>query len=193
MSVRIVLMGPPGAGKGTQAVRLGSRFDVPTVSTGDIFRANVKDGTALGLQVVECIDKGLLVPDELTNAVVADRLAQPDARNGFVLDGYPRSPDQVGALDDLLAARDAELDVVIEIAVDVDEVTQRMLRRAQIEGRTDDTAETIAERLAVYAEQTEPLAEIYVNRGILAQVDGLAEIDEVTERLVAAVDPFVGG
>lgn len=193
MSVRMVLMGPPGAGKGTQAVRLASRFDVPTISTGDIFRANIKDGTVMGKQVVECIDKGLLVPDELTNAVVADRLAQPDAGIGFVLDGYPRNPDQVVALDELLAAQDAELDVVIEMAVDTAEVTQRMLRRAQVEGRSDDTAQTIAERLAVYAAQTEPLAEIYVNRGILAQVDGLADIDEVTERLVAAVEPFVGG
>ncbi len=193
MSVRMVLMGPPGAGKGTQAVRLASRFDVPTISTGDIFRANIKDGTTLGRQVVECIDKGLLVPDVLTNAVVADRLTRPDTGAGFVLDGYPRNPDQVVALDDLLAAQDAELDVVIEIAVDVEEVTQRMLLRAQLEGRTDDTAATIAERLAVFAAQTEPLAEIYVNRGILAQVDGMAEIDEVTERLVAAVEPFVGG
>lgn len=193
MSVRMVLMGPPGAGKGTQAVRLASRFDVPTISTGDIFRANIKDGTTLGKQVVEYTDKGLLVPDELTDAIVADRLAQPDAAAGFVLDGYPRNPAQVDALDEVLAAQDAELDVVIEMAVDTEVVTGRMLKRAQLEGRADDTAETIAGRLAVYAAQTEPLAEIYVNRGILAQVDGLGEIDEVTERLVAAVEPFVGG
>ncbi|MDR3068027.1 MAG: adenylate kinase [Cellulomonas sp.] len=193
MSVRMVLMGPPGAGKGTQAVRLASRFDVPTISTGDIFRANIKDGTALGRQAAAYTVKGQLVPDALTDALVADRLAQPDAAAGFVLDGYPRNPAQVAALDDMLACQDVELDVVIEIAVDSEAVTQRMLRRAQLEGRDDDTAETIAERLAVYAAQTEPLAEIYVNRGILAQVDGLAEIDEVTERLVAAVDPFVGG
>ena len=192
MSVRMVLMGPPGAGKGTQARRLASRFDVPTISTGSIFRAHVKDGTALGRQAAEYTAKGLLVPDELTNAVVADRLAQPDAAGGFLLDGYPRNPAQVAALDEVLAAADAELDVVIEIVVDAEVVTQRLLRRAEIEGRADDTAETIVERLAVYTAQTEPLAEIYVNRGILAQVDGLAEIDEVTERLVAAVEPFVG-
>ncbi|MCL2467794.1 MAG: adenylate kinase [Micrococcales bacterium] len=193
MSVRMVLMGPPGAGKGTQAVRIGERFGVPTVSTGDIFRANIKGGTELGKQVVEYTSKGLLVPDELTDRIVADRLAQPDAAAGFVLDGYPRNPAQVDALDEMLAAADTELDVVVEISVDSAVVTERMLRRAELEGREDDTPETITERLAVYAAQTEPLAEIYVNRGILAPVDGLGEIDEVTDRLVAAVEPFLAG
>ncbi|MCL2422433.1 MAG: adenylate kinase [Micrococcales bacterium] len=191
MSVRMVLMGPPGAGKGTQAVRLGERFGVPTISTGDIFRANIKGGTDLGKQVVEYTSKGLLVPDELTDRIVADRLAQADAAEGFVLDGYPRNAAQVDALDEMLAATDTELDVVVEISVDAAVVTERMLRRAELEGRDDDTPETITERLAVYAAQTEPLAEIYVNRGILAPVDGLGEIDEVTDRLVGAVEPFL--
>jgi len=184
-------MGPPGAGKGTQAVRLGERFGVPTISTGDIFRANIKGGTDLGKQVVEYTSKGLLVPDELTDRIVADRLAQADAAEGFVLDGYPRNAAQVDALDEMLAATDTELDVVVEISVDAAVVTERMLRRAELEGRDDDTPETITERLAVYAAQTEPLAEIYVNRGILAPVDGLGEIDEVTDRLVGAVEPFL--
>ena len=191
MSIRMVLMGPPGAGKGTQAVRLASRFEVPTISTGDIFRANIAARTALGKQAQEYSSKGLLVPDELTDALVADRLGQADTAGGFILDGYPRNPAQVKALDEMLAGKGAELDVVIEISVDTDIVTERMLKRAEIEGRVDDTADVIGERLSVYAAQTEPLAELYVNRGILAQVDGLGEIDEVTERLVSAVEPFV--
>lgn len=192
MSVRLVLFGPPGAGKGTQAVRLAERLGVPTISTGDIFRANIAGDTELGRQVVGYTSKGHLVPDELTDALIADRLAQPDAVDGFLLDGYPRNVAQAAALDALLAAGDHELDLVIELAVDPDVVTQRLLKRAQIEGRVDDTEDVIRHRLAVYTEQTSPLAEIYVNRGILAQVDGLGEVDEVTGRLLTTIEQFTG-
>ncbi|WP_159805697.1 adenylate kinase [Cellulomonas citrea] len=192
MSVRLVLFGPPGAGKGTQAVRLAERLGVPTISTGDIFRANIAGDTELGRQVVGYTSKGHLVPDELTDALIADRLAQPDAADGFLLDGYPRNGAQAAALDALLAADDHELDLVIELAVDPDVVTARLLKRAQIEGRVDDTEDVIRHRLSVYAEQTSPLAEIYVNRGILAQVDGLGEVDEVTGRLLATIEQFTG-
>ena len=192
MSVRLVLFGPPGAGKGTQAVRLAERLGVPTISTGDIFRANIAGDTELGRQVVGYTSKGHLVPDELTDALIADRLAQPDAADGFLLDGYPRNAAQAAALDALLAEEDHELDLVVELAVDPEVVTQRLLKRAQIEGRVDDTEDVIRHRLAVYTEQTSPLAEIYVNRGILAQVDGLGEVDEVTGRLLATIEQFTG-
>jgi adenylate kinase len=192
MSIRLVLFGPPGAGKGTQAIRLAERLRVPTISTGDIFRANQAGDTELGRKVVGYTSTGRLVPDELTDALVADRLAQPDAADGFLLDGYPRNPAQAAALDSLLEASGLELDLVVELAVDPDAVTQRLLKRAQIEGRVDDTEDVIRHRLRVYAEQTEPLAELYVNRGILAQVDGLGEVDDVTDRLVAAIEQFVG-
>jgi len=191
MSVRMVLMGPPGAGKGTQAVRLAERFGVPAISTGDIFRANIAGGTELGREAVEYTSKGLLVPDSLTDALVSDRLAQPDAAQGFILDGYPRNVDQVAALDALLAGWDQELDVVIEIAADPEVVIDRLVKRAVIEGRADDTEEVIRERLQVYFEQTLPLAEVYVSRGVLAPVDGIGAIDEVTDRLVAAAEPFL--
>jgi len=192
MSVRMVLMGPPGSGKGTQAVRLASRFDVPTISTGDIFRSSATAGTRLGLQAAEYTSTGRLVPDELVDPLVAERLSQPDVARGFILDGYPRNLAQVDALDEVLALQDTELDVVVELDVTAEMVTQRMLRRAQEEGRADDVADVIAERIAVYAQQTAPLAEVYVNRGILAQVDGTGDVDEVTERLVTAVEAFFG-
>jgi adenylate kinase len=192
MSVRMVLLGPPGAGKGTQAIRLAQRLSVPTISTGDIFRANIAGGTELGRKVVEYTSAGALVPDELTDALVADRLALPDAAGGFILDGYPRNLAQAAALDAMLEQTDRELDLVIELVVEVDQVTDRLLKRAQIEGRVDDTEEVIRHRLQVYTEQTEPLAELYVNRGILAQVDGLGQVDEVSDRLSTAVEQFLG-
>jgi adenylate kinase len=191
MTMRMVMMGPPGAGKGTQAVRLASRFSVPTISTGEIFRTNIKAGTELGLKAEGFISVGRLVPDEITNAMVEARLSEADVQHGFVLDGYPRTLEQAAALDAILAHMGVELDVVIEIHADAEVVTARLLDRAHAEGRDDDTAEVIRERLGVYARETEPLAELYVSRGILAQVDGGADIDEVTERLVAAVEPYV--
>jgi adenylate kinase len=185
--MRTVLIGPPGAGKGTQAIRLAERYGIPAISTGDIFRANVGEGTELGLEAKGYMDSGLLVPDSVTNAMVRDRLSWADAAGGFLLDGYPRTPDQAGELDSMLAEMGVSLDVVLEITADVEEVTQRLLNRAQIEGRSDDTEPVIRRRLEVYAESTAPLTDFYRQRGLLSQVDGIGEIDEVTSRLVEAI------
>ena len=185
--MRAILLGPPGAGKGTQAARLAERFEIPAISTGDIFRANVKGGTELGRQAQEFMNAGELVPDSVTNAMVRDRLAQPDAAAGFLLDGYPRNPDQAVELDSVLAEHGTTLDVAIELTADFDEVTARLLKRAEIEGRADDTEDVIRTRLEVYATSTAPLTAFYSGKGLLVQVDGLGEIDEVTERIIAAL------
>ncbi|WP_062463053.1 adenylate kinase [Demequina soli] len=185
--MRAVLLGPPGAGKGTQAARLTERFGVPAISTGDIFRANVKGGTDLGRKAQEYMNAGQLVPDEVTNAMVRARLAEDDAAGGFLLDGYPRNPEQAVELDTMLADLGVALDVAIEITADFDVVTERLLKRAEIEGRADDTEPVIRKRLEVYSTSTAPLTAFYAGRGVLVQVDGLGEIDEVTDRLVAAV------
>jgi len=187
VSSRLVLFGPPGAGKGTQAARLSRHLAVPAISTGDIFRTNISGGTELGRKVVEFTSVGALVPDELTDALVRDRLSQPDAADGFLLDGYPRNLAQVAALDATLAAAGTALDVVVEITADADAVTDRLLKRAAIEGRADDTEDVIRHRLEVYAVQTAPMAKVYADRGVLVQVDGIGEPDEVTERLVRAI------
>jgi adenylate kinase len=186
--MRAILLGPPGAGKGTQAARLTERYGVPAISTGDIFRANVGGGTELGLQAKEYMNAGALVPDSITNAMVKDRLSQDDVGNGFLLDGYPRNPDQAVELDLMLGDLGVKLDVVLELTADFDEVTQRLLGRALKEGRADDTEDVIRHRLEVYAESTAPLTAFYEGRGLLVQIDGMGEIDDVTERLVAAVD-----
>ncbi|MCA0291105.1 MAG: adenylate kinase [Actinobacteria bacterium] len=186
--MRLIIFGPPGAGKGTQASRIAARYGIPAISTGDIFRANIKNETPLGLQVKEILAAGGYVSDDITNAIVADRLAQEDCVPGFLLDGYPRTSDQVYALDTVLAERGGELDAVLELTVDEDEVVGRLLRRAQTEGRADDTEEVIRERLAIYRRETAPLAAIYLERGLLVQVDGEGEIDEVSERIGAALD-----
>lgn len=191
MSARLVLLGPPGAGKGTQAVRLAERLGVPAISTGDIFRSNIKNGTELGRRVQDITASGALVPDELTNELVRDRLAQPDAVDGFLLDGYPRNVAQVAALDEMLAAAGQQLDLAVELTVDPQVVVERLTKRAEIEGRADDTEDVIRHRLDVYAEQTAPISQVYAARGVLAQVDGLGEVDEVTERLVAALAPVL--
>ena len=185
--MRLVFLGPPGAGKGTQAARIAEAFAVPAISTGDIFRANVKEGTPLGLEAKRYMDAGEYVPSEVTNAMVRDRIAQPDAATGFLLDGYPRTLDQVNELDAMLQAAGTRLDRVVEITADHDEVVRRLLHRAEIEGRADDTAEVIKHRLEVYAAETEPLSSIYAERGLLVQVDGMGEVDEVTARLVEAI------
>jgi len=185
--MRAILLGPPGAGKGTQAARLAERYQIPAISTGDIFRANVKGGTDLGKQAQEFMSAGQLVPDSVTNAMVADRLSQPDAAAGFLLDGYPRNTEQAVELDAMLTALDTHLDKAIELTADFDEVTARLLKRAQIEGRADDTEDVIRTRLEVYATSTAPLTAFYAGRGLLVQVDGLGEIDEVTDRIIAAL------
>lgn len=187
MSARLVLLGPPGAGKGTQASRLAQRLAIPAISTGDIFRANITGGTELGRKVQEYTAVGALVPDELTNAMVRDRLAQDDARDGFLLDGYPRNVAQVGELDDILAAAGRPLDVAVELTADPEVVVERLLSRAQIEGRADDTEPVIRHRLEVYALQTAPISQVYADRGLLVRVDGIGSVDDVTERLLLAL------
>jgi len=188
MSARLVLLGPPGAGKGTQAVRLAARLAVPAISTGDIFRTNVSEGTDLGRLAQEYMNSGALVPDEVTNAMVRNRLASGDAVNGFLLDGYPRNVAQAGELDDMLNATGVALNAVVEFTADIDEVVTRLLRRAEIEGRADDTESVIRHRMTVYDEQTAPLTALYQLRGILVQVDGMGGVDAVTDRLVGALD-----
>ena len=192
MSARLVIMGPQGSGKGTQAARLAARLGVPAISTGDIFRANVKGGTELGVRAKAIIDAGDLVPDEITNAMVRDRLRLVDAEEGFILDGYPRNAAQVVALDGMLAELGSELDAVIELSASREELLARLARRAVIEGRADDTEEVISKRLAIYDQQTAPLTRGYAERGLLVQVDGLGDVDEVTERLVSALGARVG-
>jgi len=184
---RLLLIGPPGAGKGTQAARLAEAFGIPAVSTGDIFRFNVKNETALGLEVKAFIDAGAYVPDSLTNAIVKDRLGEPDAAAGFLLDGYPRTTDQVAELDRLLGADGTKLDAVVLITADTDEVVSRLLKRAEEQGRADDTAEVIRHRLDVYAEQTAPLIDVYSSRGLVLTIDGLGAVDVVTDRILAAL------
>lgn len=189
---RMIILGPPGAGKGTQAALIAERYGIPAISTGDIFRANIKAQTELGQQVKEITASGALVPDELTNRIVEDRLAQTDAQEGFLLDGYPRNLGQVEALDTMLRATGQSLDVVIELVVDTEEVVQRLLKRAEIEGREDDTEEVVRHRMDVYTEQTAPLSEAYDKRGLLERVDGLGEVDEVTARITEVLDPIAG-
>ena len=187
MSARMVLLGPPGAGKGTQAARIAERLNIPAISTGDIFRANVAGATELGTQAKAYMDKGEYVPDSITNAMVADRIAQADCENGFLLDGYPRTTAQVGELDSMLEASGLALDVVVEITADAEAVVARLLKRASEQGRADDTEPVIRRRLEVYAESTAPLADLYAERDLLVQVDGMGEIDVVTGRIMEAL------
>ncbi|GAB3121700.1 adenylate kinase [Glaciibacter psychrotolerans] len=184
---RLLIVGPPGAGKGTQAEILAAALGIPAISTGDIFRANIKAGTPLGLQVQELVAGGGYVPDSLTNAIVADRLQQDDAREGFLLDGYPRTADQVVELDRILGEAGKQLDAVVQLVADKDEVVARLLKRAAEQGRADDTEDVIRHRQDVYLEQTEPLIAAYQARGLVAPVDGLGTVDEVSERVRAAL------
>jgi adenylate kinase len=185
--VRMLLVGPPGAGKGTQAVLLSKAFGIPAISTGDIFRANVRDETPLGIEAKGFMDRGEYVPDSLTNALVADRLTQDDCESGFLLDGYPRTLDQVRALDEVLAAQGNRLDVVVELTVDPDVVIDRIRVRATEQGRTDDTEDVMRNRLELYARETAPLIHVYGGREILVSVDGIGSIDDVTGRIVEAL------
>lgn len=187
MSARLLLIGPPGAGKGTQAQRLSEALGVPAISTGDIFRAHLRDETPLGKQAKAYMDAGDNVPDSLTNDLVRDRLSQADAAEGFLLDGYPRTIDQVRALDELLAESGHAMDAVVELVADPDVVVERLKKRALEQGRADDDEAVVRHRLEVYAQQTAPLIGVYAERGLLAKVDGIGEIAEVTERIEAAL------
>ncbi len=191
--MRLLILGAPGAGKGTQAVRIAEARDIPAISTGDIFRKNISEETELGLEVKSILSAGGFVTDEITNAVVRERLAEPDAAMGFLLDGYPRTPGQVEALDEMLGEQGTSLDAVVELTVDTDEVVQRLLQRAQEQGRADDTEEVIRERMNIYVEETAPLSAIYKTRGLLIEVDGMGEVDEVTHRVHTALDSLGTG
>jgi adenylate kinase len=181
--MRVLFMGPPGAGKGTQAALVAEHFGVPQISTGDIFRANVAAGTELGVIAKRYMEAGEYVPDEVTNDMVRARLGQPDARRGFLLDGYPRTVDQVARLDEMLADLGTSLDGVIVLQVDREELIARLLERARTSGRADDTEDVIRYRQEVYAEQTAPLLSLYSERGLVVEVDGHGTVDEVAERI----------
>jgi len=185
--MRLIILGPPGAGKGTQASRIAEHLGIIAISTGDIFRSNIKNETPLGLQVKEILASGGYVSDDVTNAIVEDRLAQDDCARGFLLDGYPRTLAQVEALDDMLATNGASLDHVLELTVDDDAVVARLLKRAESEGRADDTEDVIRERMAIYHRETKPLSDTYRAHGLLVEVDGLGEVDEVTKRILTAL------
>lgn len=184
---RLLIVGPQGSGKGTQGVRIAESLRIPVVSTGDVFRANVKEGTELGLKVKAIIDAGDLVPDELTSAIVRDRLEQPDASGGFLLDGYPRNLGQVDDLDGFLTGRGEGLTGVIELSVPRQESIQRLALRATEQGRADDTEEAIAKRLAIYESETAPILDVYRGRAIVDAIDGVGTLDQITERIVAAL------
>ncbi|MEU4319030.1 adenylate kinase [Nocardia fluminea] len=179
--MRVVLLGPPGAGKGTQAVLLSEKLGVPHISTGDLFRANISQQTALGREAQKYMDAGDLVPSDVTNRMVEARVGEPDAANGFVLDGYPRTVDQADALKKILEHNGTTLDAVLCFVVAEDTVVERMLAR----GRADDTEDVIRNRLRVYREETEPLLEYY--DGLVVTVDGIGEVDEVNARALKAL------
>jgi len=185
--IRLLLIGAPGAGKGTQAEKLAEAFQIPAISTGDIFRHNVKNETELGKQAKAFMDRGEYVPDSLTNDLVRDRLSQADAIDGFLLDGYPRTADQVVELDDILGQQGNKLDVVVQLTADTDEVVRRLLNRAVEQGRADDTEDVIRRRLEVYEEQTAPLTDTYAARDLVVMIDGLGEVAEVTGRILEAL------
>ncbi|CAH0128944.1 adenylate kinase [Microbacterium sp. Bi128] len=188
MTARLLIVGPQGSGKGTQGVRVGEALGVPVVSTGDVFRANVSQGTDLGREVKSIIDAGDLVPDELTSAVVRDRLSQADAAEGFLLDGYPRNLAQVMHLDEFLEGRDEKLDAVIALVVPREESLARLTARATEQGRADDTEEAIATRLGIYERETAPILSVYGTRGIVDEIDGVGGLDEITVRIFAALE-----
>jgi adenylate kinase len=191
LQMRMLIMGPPGAGKGTQARGIAARHGVPAISTGDIFRANVADRTPLGVEAQRYMDAGEYVPDEITNAMVRDRLGRPECAQGFLLDGYPRTIEQVKELDAILAEQGTGLDVVILLTADTPQLVERLLRRAQAEGRSDDTEQVIRRRQEIYLEETAPLTDEYDARGILVRVDGLGTVDDVADRINGELDRLV--
>ena len=186
--MRLLIMGPQGVGKGTQAALLAKHFDIPTISTGDIFRFNIKNKTELGLEALKYTDKGELVPDELTNKIVEDRLAKDDVKNGWILDGYPRNASQVEALDAMLERLGTPLDAVVALDADHEVLMHRIAKRAEIEGRSDDTPEAIAKRLATYVKETAPLLDTYKQRDLLVAIDGTGDIDDIQNAIVEALN-----
>ena len=187
MGTYLVLMGAPGAGKGTQAKKLENKLGLPQVATGDLFRYNFKHETELGKLAKTYIDKGELVPDDVTVAMVRSRLAQPDCAQGAILDGFPRNPNQAIALEKLLAESSSAIKVVPFIHVSQDELVKRLLNRAEIEGRSDDNEETIRTRMRVYEEQTQPLLDYYQEKGLLVEVNGEQDVDQVFQELLEVV------
>jgi adenylate kinase len=185
--MRLILMGPPGAGKGTQATVVAAKFGIPAISTGDIFRANVSRGTPLGVEAKRYMDAGDYVPDEVTNKMVRNRIDEPDAAPGFLLDGYPRTLAQVEELDEMIGSTGHTLDAAVVLTVEQDVLVERLLQRAKTEGRADDTEDVIRRRQEVYREQTEPLIEVYRGRNLLLEVDGIGEVGEVTARVFNAL------
>lgn len=181
-------MGPPGAGKGTQAKFIAEKFSIPHISTGDIFRENLKKETPIGLEAKGYMDRGEYVPDEVTNRIVADRLNWPDAKNGYLLDGYPRTLDQVSFLEETLNAKNEKLDRVIELVADINTLISRLLNRAKEQNRNDDTEEVITKRLEVYLAETAPIIDKYQQQNLVIQVDGLGEIDAVSRRIITALE-----
>ena len=186
--MRLLIMGPQGVGKGTQAALLAKHYGIPAISTGDIFRYNIKNKTKLGLEAMSYTDKGELVPDSLTNTIVKDRLAMDDAKNGWILDGYPRNASQVEALDAMLKELGTPLDAVVALDADHDVLMHRIAKRAAEEGRADDNPEAIAKRLATYAKETAPLLDVYKDRGELVAIDGTGDVDAIQAEIVKALD-----
>lgn len=189
---RMLIIGPPGSGKGTQAERISRYLEIPAISTGDIFRANVQGRTPLGIEAQKYLDNGDLVPDGVTNAMVRDRLLKDDAGTGFLLDGYPRTLGQVAELDTILEDSGQRLDFVLQLTADEGELTRRLLARAQETGRSDDTEDVITHRLDLYRQQTEPVVDSYCDRGLLIQVEGIGAVDDVTGRIMAAIERRIG-
>lgn len=186
-ATRLLIVGPPGAGKGTQSAQLTAAFGIPAIATGDIFRTNIKNQTELGKQVSAIINAGDYVPDSLTNDLIASRLKEEDCASGFLLDGYPRTVDQLRFLDELLATEGTALDAVIQLVADQDEIVSRLLKRAHEEGRSDDTAETIRHRQELYLRETSPLIADYKQRGLVIEIGALGVVDEVAARIKAAL------
>ncbi|MDY4678618.1 adenylate kinase [Bifidobacterium tsurumiense] len=186
--MRLLIMGPQGVGKGTQAALLSKHYGIPAISTGDIFRYNLKNKTELGKQVQEFIDRGALVPDELTNKIVKDRLAMDDAKDGWILDGYPRNAAQVSALDTMLEELGTPLNHVVALEAARSILLERMQKRAVEEGRSDDTPEVIAKRLETYEKETSPLLDVYESRGQLVVVDGVGDIESINQRIIQSLN-----
>jgi len=187
--MRLVLLGAPGSGKGTQAAKLKEHLQVPHISTGDLLRAEVAAGSPLGLQAKEVMARGDLVSDEILLGMLRDRFSRNDTRAGFILDGYPRNLAQAAALDELLASLGQKFDAAVQLTVDNEKIVERLAGRAKAEGRADDNPESVRKRLQVYDQQTAPVIEFYRQHGQLTVVDGVGSLDEVFVRIVEAIAP----